>query len=73
MSVQEDRDMTVDDLLNKGSKKVAQWSKRNGYIVACDYEQGENYVVEFAKVCAGITIESVTVVFSSKDRVIEVK
>lgn len=65
--------MKVNDLLNKGSKKVAQWSKRNGYILACDYEQGENYVVELAKVCAGMTIESVTVVFNSNDRVIEVK
>lgn len=65
--------MTVNDLLNKGSKKVAQWSKRNGYKLACDYEQGENYVVELAKVCAGITIESVTVVFNSNDRVIEVR
>ena len=73
MSAQEERKMKVNDLLNKGSKKVAQWSKRNGYIVACDYEQGENYVVEFAKVCAGTTIESITVVFSSNDRVIEAK
>lgn len=61
------------NLIHKGVKTVQNTMKKNGYIVACDYEDGDNTVVEFAKIAAGITIKSVTVVFSPAWRVIEVK
>lgn len=61
------------DLLHKGVKTVQNTMKRGGYIVACDYEDGDNYVVEFAKVAAGVTVKSVTIIFNSNWRVTEVK
>lgn len=61
------------DLLHKGVKTVQNTMRRRGYIVACEYEDCDNYTVEFAKTAAGITIKSVTVVFNSNWRVIEVK
>lgn len=60
-------------LLRKGHKFVSKYMKRYGYIVTCDYEDGENVVVEFASVHAGVTIENVTVVFNKNWRVVEVR
>ena len=60
-------------LLHKGEKTVDRTMRQSGYIVAADYPDGENYVVEYAKCTAGITVKSVTVVFSPKWRAIEVR
>lgn len=65
--------MKANELLNKGCKKVMQWAKRYGYVTVCDYEENENTVVEFAKVTAGITSASLTVVFNKAWRVIEIR
>ena len=61
------------NLMHKGVKTVQSTMKRKGYIVACDYEDGDNTVVEFTKTAAGIAVKSVTVVFSPSWRVIEVR
>lgn len=61
------------DLLHKGVKTVQNTMRCRGYIVAYDYEDGDNHVVEFAKVAAGITVKSVTIIFNSNWRVTEVK
>ena len=39
----------------------------------CDYEDNDNTVVEFARVCAGVTVESVVITFNSNWRVISVR
>ena len=65
--------MTITNLLNKGSKTVSGTMKRNGYIVSSEYEDGDNYIVEFAKTHAGVTIKNVSVTFSPSWRVIDVK
>ena len=65
--------MKANELLHKGYKAVAQWARRNGYVVACDYEEGENTGVEFSKVAAGVTVKSLTVVFNNKWRAIDVR
>ena len=62
----------MDKLLRKGDKYVANYMRKNGFIVSCDYEDGDNYVVEFAKVTAGVTIKSVIITFNSNWRVINV-
>ena len=61
------------NLLNKGTKTVANTMKRNGYIVSSEYEDGGNYIVEFAKTHAGVTIKNVSVTFSPSWRAIDVK
>lgn len=60
-------------LLRKGHKFVSKYMKQYGYVVACDYEDGENTIVEFARTHAGVTIENVVVVFNKNWRVVEVK
>ena len=60
-------------LLNKGAKTVQKFMKRNNYITVCDYEKDGNTVVEFAKVCAGVSVKNVIITFSEKWRVIDVK
>jgi hypothetical protein len=61
------------NLLNKGTKKVQDFMKRNNYITVCDYEKDGNTVVEFAKVCAGVSVKNVIIIFNEKWRVIEIK
>lgn len=65
--------MTITNLLNKGTKTVFNTMKRNDYIVSSEYENDNNYIIEFAKTHAGITIKNVKVIFSSSWRVIDVK
>ena len=65
--------MKENELLHKGHKVVAQWARRNGYVVAYAYDEGDNTAVEFSKVTAGVTVKSLTVVFNNKWRVIEVR
>lgn len=60
-------------LLRKGHRFVSRYMEQCGYVVACSYEEGENMIVEFSRVHAGVTLESVTVVFNGKWRVIEVR
>lgn len=61
------------DLMHKGVKKVANVMRKNGFIIACDYDNGENHIVEFSKVAAGITIKSVVITFSKCWKVIDFK
>ena len=61
------------NLLNKGTKVVSSTMKRNGYIISSLYEDGNNYIIEFAKTHAGITIKNVNVTFSPSWRVIDIK
>ena len=63
----------MENLLRKGVKYVANYMKRNGFITVCDYEDNDNTVVEFAKVCGGVTVESVVITFNSNWRVISVR
>lgn len=63
----------MNTLLRKGTKYVDNYMRRNGFTVSCDYEEGDNYVVEFAKCAAGVTIKSVIIIFNSNWRVIAVK
>lgn len=63
----------MENLLRKGVKYVANYMKRNGFITVCDYEDNDNTVVEFARVCAGVTVESVVITFNSNWRVISVR
>ena len=65
--------MTITNLLNKGTKTVSNTMKRNGYIVSSEHKDGNNYIIEFAKTHAGITIKNVSVTFSPSWRVIDVK
>lgn len=65
--------MKAKELLNKGHKKVAQWIRRNNYIEVYNYEENGNTIIEFAKIGAGITINSVIIVFNKNWKVIEVK
>lgn len=64
---------TITNLLNKGTKMVSSTMKRNGYVISSMSEDGNNYVIEFAKTHAGVTIKNVSVTFSPSWRVIEVK
>ena len=52
---------------------VSSTMKRNGYVISSMSEDGNNYVIEFAKTHAGVTIKNVSVTFSPSWRVIEVK
>ena len=65
--------MTITNLLNKGTKTAFNIMKRNGYIISSEYKEGNNCVVEFAKVHAGVTIKDVNVIFSPSWRVIDVR
>ena len=64
--------MTITNLLNKGTKTVYNTMKRNGYIISAEYKDGNNYVVEFSRTHAGVTIKDVNVTFSPSWRVINV-
>lgn len=63
----------MENLLRKGVKYVANYMKRNGFITVCDYEDNDNTAVEFARVCVGVTVESVVITFNSNWRVISVR
>lgn len=63
----------MNNLLNKGAKTVQNFMKRNNYITVCDYEKDGNTIVEFAKVCAGVSVKNVIITFSKKWRVIDIK
>lgn len=60
-------------LIRKGSKFVSRYMRSIGYMKVCDYEEGENTVVDFSMVHAGVTLKRVSVVFSKKWRVIDVR
>ena len=65
--------MTITNLLNKGAKTAFNIMKRNGYIISSEYKDGNNYVVEFSRTHAGVTIKDVNVTFSPSWRVINVR
>ena len=63
----------MENLLRKGVKYVENYMKRNGFITVYDYEDNDNTVVEFARICGGVTVESVVITFNSNWRVISVR
>ena len=64
---------TITNLLNKGTKTVSNIMKRNGYVISSVYEDGNNYIVEFAKTHAGATLKNISVIFSPLWRVVDIK
>lgn len=65
--------MKNEQLLRKGHKKVDQIMRRRGYSLYDCLETEDGYEAEWYKSHAGVTLDTVVVVFNKNWRVIKVK
>lgn len=62
-------------LMHKGARIVQNRMRQYEYteFTVCEDDNNGNHIVEYYKVCAGVTIKSVRFTFSQKWRVIAIK
>lgn len=62
----------MNELLNKGQKKVAAYMKKANYRLYDCVETESGYEAEYYKTAAGITISKIVITFSKNGRVTKV-
>lgn len=73
MMTRKNHEMTRKNLIRKGHNTSYDYMRKQGYNLLDCVETSEGYEVEWYKSHAGITLDTVIVVFSKSYRVIDVK